>query len=235
MTLAEVMQSLEEMGNENTKKIFTKHGAQEPFFGVKVQDLKKLQKKIKKDHELSIELFNTGNADAMYLAGLIADESKMTKRTLDDWAKKASWYMISEYTVPWIAADCGLGWEAGLKWIDSKTDKIASAGWAALSSHLSVCANENIKTSEVDKLLDRIIKSLHDSPNRVRYTMNGFVIAVGSYIPELKEKAQAAAEKIGKVHVDVGGTACKVPDAKSYIQKIADKGYTGKKRKMARC
>ena len=43
--------------------------------------------------------------------------------------------------------------------------------------------------------------------------MNGFVIAVGVYISELTEKALRIAEKVGKVHVDMGGTACKVPSA----------------------
>ncbi len=65
--------------------------------------------------------------------------------------------------------------------------------------------------------------------------MNGFVIAVGTYIASLTNKATAIAEKIGKVEVDMGGTACKVPDAPDYIQKVKDKDRIGKKRKMARC
>jgi len=38
----EVMHALSKFGNEQTKKIFTRHGAREPFFGVKVGDLKTL-------------------------------------------------------------------------------------------------------------------------------------------------------------------------------------------------
>jgi hypothetical protein len=67
------------------------------------------------------------------------------------------------------------------------------------------------------------------------YTMNGFVIAMGSYVKELTDKASKVAATIGKVSVDVGGTACKVPLATAYIKKIKDKGYIGKKRKSARC
>jgi hypothetical protein len=33
----------------------------------------------------------------------------------------------------------------------------------------------------------------------------------------------------------MGETACNVPDAKSYIEKIESMGRIGKKRKMARC
>jgi hypothetical protein len=65
--------------------------------------------------------------------------------------------------------------------------------------------------------------------------MNGFVIAVGAYVPELTELALKTADKIGKVEVDMGGTSCKVPDARAYIEKIQQRGTIGKKRKTAKC
>lgn len=235
MTLKEVMTELEQYGNQATKNVFLKHGAKEPFFGVKVGDMKKIQKKIKTDHPLALELYATGNSDAMYLAGLIADAGQVTKKELNDWVKKASWYMISEYTVPWLAADSPHGEALGLQWIDSKDEMIASAGWSALSSWISVRDNEEINTARYEKLLDRVQKEIHDSANRVRYTMNGFVIAVGSFIPELTAKAKEVAVAIGKVDVEMGGTACKVPPAKIYIEKVESKGRIGNKRKMARC
>ena len=40
--------------------------------------------------------------------------------------------------------------------------------------------------------------------------MNGYVIAAGSFVVELTNKAQEVGEKIGKVNVDMGGTACKI-------------------------
>jgi len=86
MTTTQILKELKSFGNKDTKKVLVKHGAREPFYGVRVQDLKKIMKKIKKDHELSIELFATGNSDAMYLAGLIADEDKITKKDLRRWA-----------------------------------------------------------------------------------------------------------------------------------------------------
>lgn len=235
MNLTEVMQELEAMGNPNTKKVLSKHGASEPFFGVKVGDLKKLVKKIKKDHELSLELFETGNSDAKYLAGLIADENKITKETLHQWVARADWYMLSEYTVAWIAADSPHGWEIGLEWLESENEMIATAGWSALSNVVSVKPDEELDTQKIYELLERVEKTLHDAPNRVRYVMNGFVISVGSYVSELTERALEVAAQLGKVHVEMGGTACKVPDAVPYIQKIQHMGRIGKKRKQARC
>ena len=235
MTKDEVMLELLKFGNEQTKKIFTRHGAREPFYGVKVGDLKTLVKKIKTDHKLALELFSTGNSDAMYLAGLIADENLVTREELQDWVKNAYWYMLSEYTVPWLAAESQYGWELALEWIDSTEEGIASSGWSTLSNMVSFRPDEELDHDKLSALLDRVARDIHQDQNRVRYTMNGFVIAIGSYVEALTKKANEVGTSIGKVHVDVGGTACKVPLATEYIKKIEDKGNTGKKRKAARC
>jgi 3-methyladenine DNA glycosylase AlkD len=235
MTKEDVLQSLENFGNPNTKKILAKHGAREPFFGVKVGDLKKLVKKIKKDHELSLELFDTGNSDAMYLAGLIADEDKITKAQLQTWIKKAYWYMLSEYTVPWITAESKYGWALAREWIESDEEMIANAGWSTLSNIISITPDEDIPVQDIEQYLRRVESEIQNAPNRVRYTMNGFVIAVGSYIESLTDTAMQVAESIGKVSVEMGGTSCKVPLATAYIKKVMDMGRIGKKRKMARC
>ena len=235
MTTAEIMQQLEAMGNESTKKTLMKHGAKEPFFGVKVADLKKIVKKVRKNHDLALELYDTGNSDAMYLAGLIADEKQMTKELLTDWADKAYWHMISEYTVPWVAAESDHGWELALEWIESDQERLAAAGWATLSSLVGYKADDELDLGKINALLDHVGENVHKAENRVRYTMNGFVIAVGAGIPELTEKATEIAKKIGKVSVDMNGTACKVPLATTYIQKVIDRGSVGKKRKTTRC
>ncbi len=235
MTKDEVMKALESYGNPSTVKIFQKHGLRGDAFGVKVADLKILQKKIKKDHQLSLDLYDTKNGDAMYLAGLIADENMMTKKDLKKWAKHSEWQMISEYTVPWIASESHHGMDLALEWIESSEEKISSCGWSTLSSLASIKNDEELNLAEYDKLLQRVEKEIHSAPNRTRYAMNGFVIAVGSYIESLSAKARKVATAIGKVEVFTGETACKVPFAPDYIQKVVDKGRLGKKRKQARC
>lgn len=235
MTKDQVMSELKKKGSESIKKIFLNHGANEPMYGVKVADLKVIQKKVKKDHELAMGLFATGNYDAMYLAGLIADESKMSKHDIQQWAEKSHSSGISEYTVAWVAAESNYGWELGMKWIDSPKERIASAGWNTLSGVIAMKPDNELDIAMIKKLLQRIIKEIHSAPNRVRYTMNGFVIGVGSYIKELTKEAVDTAKKIGDVYVDMGGTACKVPAATDYIKKLEAKGYIGKKKKTVKC
>ncbi len=233
MDVSEVLKELESYGDERTRNTHMKHGAKEPLFGVKVADLKKILKKTKKDHKLSLALFETGNSDAMYLAGLMADEKQISKDDLNQWVKAAYWYYLSEYTVPWVAAESPYGFELGLEWIRSNEENIASSGWSTLSNYASI--NHALDLGTYASLLDEVAEKIPDAQNRVRYTMNAFVIAIGCYIPELTQKAKETAEKIGKVKVFMGDTSCKVPLALDYIKKVEGLNRIGKKRKMARC
>lgn len=231
----EIMNQLAMLGSEQTRKTFKNHGAVEPFYGVKVGDMKPILRKYRNDHELALELYKTGNSDAMYLAGLMSKPALMTPEVLDEWVRNASWYMISEYTVAWNAAESPYKFEMARKWIESDDEMTADAGWAAWGCILALTSDDQLDQEEISNLLDRVEREVHSAPNRVRYVMNGFVIAVGSYYPPLAEKAMEMGRRIGKVKVNVGNTDCKVPYPPDYIQKVWDKGLLGKKRKEVRC
>jgi 3-methyladenine DNA glycosylase AlkD len=235
MTADEIVKQLKPLGRDTYKKVLLNHGVKEPIFGVKIEDLKKIQKRVKKDYQLALDLYDTGIYDAMYLAGLIADDPKMTKKDLRQWIKKATCDSLSEYTVPWVAAESNHGRELALEWISSKQESVAAAGWATLSNLVAITDDANLDLAELKQLLQRVQKTIHQQPNRVRYVMNSFVISVGSYVQGLTELALQTAARIGPVSVDMGGTACKVPLASDYIQKVQKRGAIGKKRKTVKC
>ncbi len=235
MTVQVIMAELKSKGSESIKKILLKHGVREPFFGVKVEHLKVIQKKIKKDYQLAKDLYATGNADAMYLAGLITDDKKMTTADLQTWVRQAVSNNISEYTVPWVAAESDHGFNLALIWIDAAEEHIAAAGWSTLSMLVSLKDDSDLDISALKSLMTRVVRNIATAKNRVRHTMNGFIIATGTYVTALTEDAMTAAKKIGVVTVDMNGTACKVPDAVAYILKSKARGVLGKKKKTVKC
>lgn len=235
MTAQQILSEIEPLGTEGYRRIMRNHGVTGPLFGVKIEELKKYEKAIKKDYQLALDLFDTGVYDAIYLAGLIADESKMTKDDLRGWLDKATSDVVAEFAVAWVAADGPHGWELGREWIESKDEKTAVAGWGTLSSVVAVKKDDTLDIPALKSLLERVKTTIHAEPDRVRYKMNGFVIALGSYVSELTDEALRAADEIGIVKVNMGNTACKVPFAPDYINKVATMGRIGKKRKSARC
>jgi 3-methyladenine DNA glycosylase AlkD len=235
MTASEIVAQLEPLGTDGYKRVLLNHGVQEPCFGVKIEELKKYQKQVKKDYRLALDLYDTGIYDAMYLAGLIADEARMTREDLNRWLEAANCAALREFTVAWVAAESPHGWELALEWIDSPDENAALAGWATLSSLVSIRSDAELDVDQLARLLERVQTTVHQQPDRVRYVMNGFVIAAGSYVAALTELALQAAAQIGPVAVDMGGTACKVPSAGDYIRKVQQRGAIGKKRKTAKC
>ncbi|MDX2038273.1 MAG: DNA alkylation repair protein [Isosphaeraceae bacterium] len=236
MTATDILEELKSLGSDSIKKVLMNHGACEPLFGVKIEELQKIRKRIKKDYRLALDLFDTGNYDAMYLAGLIADDARMSVDDLQRWVERANCHGIAEYTVAWVASEGAHGPEVARRWIDDPSETIAAAGWSTWSSLVTTTPDDRLEIAELERLLERVRTKIHDAPNRVRYTMNGFVIAVGSYVAPLVDRAAAVAEAVGTVTVFMGKTACKVPFAPEYLRKVHDKnGGVAKKRKTAKC
>jgi hypothetical protein len=237
LTVASTIAELKKKGSDKTRRIYAKHGMDpERVYGVSVADLKVIAKSARGQQALACELLSTGNMDAMYLGGMIADGSALTAADLNKWADSAAGLqMISEYTIPWLAVEHPQARTLALRWIDSDKGHIAAAGWCTYSGLLATQPDSALDLAEIQGLLDRVVKEVVAVPNRVRYCMNNFVIAVGGYVAPMLKQAKAAARKIGAVKVDVGDTACKVPQATAYIEKIESMGRVGKKRKTMRC
>jgi len=234
-TVSDVMAELEKKGSEKTRATYARHGIAGDVYGVSVADLKVIAKKIKGNQALACELYETRNYDAMYLAGIVADGSQMSKKQIEAWAKGATWGMMSEYTVPWVATESQHARELANKWIDSKQESLATSGWCTWGGIVATRPDEELDLEEINVLLNRVVKQIDAAPDRVRYCMNGFVISVGTYVKPLLKAAKSAAKKIGTVSVDMGDTACKVPLATAYIDKVEKMGRVGKKRKTMKC
>jgi DNA alkylation repair enzyme len=232
-----IMDTLKSKGRENTRAIYAKHGLPaDRTFGVSIADLKTIAKTIKRQQALALDLYATGNVDAMYLAGIVADGAQMTSEQLRSWAVGAEgMQMISEYTVPWVTTENPEGRRLAMEWIKSQKEHLPTCGWCTYSGLVSMRPDDALDLTEIEGLLEFVAEKIDGAQNRVRHTMNGFVIAVGSYVKPLNAKAKAAARKLGAVKVDMGDTACKVPLASGYIEKVEAMGRVGQKKKTIRC
>src|SRR5712672_4315619 len=167
MTAQEILTEIKPLGRDSYRNILFNHGIPEPCYGVKIEELKKIQKRIKMDYQLALDLYETGVYDAMYLAGLIADDAHMTKKDLQSWVKKAGPALASS-TVAWVAAGSRYGRELALEWIASDKELVAGAGWSTLSSLVAIKDDAELDQSELKQLLQHVQQSIHQAPNEVR-------------------------------------------------------------------
>lgn len=235
MDFETVMQELEALGKERTKKIYISNGAHEPLFGVATGAMKPLAKKIKINQPLAEELYATGNYDAMYFAGIIADPKAMTESDYDRWMDGAYFYMLSDYVVAVTLSESDIAQEVADKWIDSGDELRMSAGWSCYCWLLGNRKDDEFSESKISQMLDTVRTSIHDAPERTKASMNNFLYTTGiSYVP-LSEKAVETANEVGIVEVKREKKKSSFLNAYESIQKDLDKGRLGFKRKYVRC
>jgi 3-methyladenine DNA glycosylase AlkD len=230
-----VMQELEALSNERLKKMYIGNGAQEPLFGVATGKMKPIAKKIKINQPLAEQLYATGNYDAMYFAGIIADPMAMTEADFDRWMDGAYFYMLSDYVVAVTLAEADIAQDVADKWIASGEELRMSAGWSCYCWLLGNRPDSEFSTSKLASMLEQMENSIHDSPERTKSAMNNFMYTVAiSYLP-LHEKAVETAKAVGPVEMKRGKKKSSILQASVNIQKEMDRGKLGFKRKYVRC
>jgi 3-methyladenine DNA glycosylase AlkD len=233
MTLNEVMKELESLGSEQTRKIYRNHGADIAQFGVSIAHLKKIAKKLKGNHKVGIELLHSQNVDAIYLSQFVVDEKRVSIDDLEAVIECTNYYMLLDNVVATLMArNQDLVKEFLYEYLDSENDRKKQVGYSAYSMILGSYEDDEIDYNHVKSTIEYVRNNIHESENRVRYSMNNFLIAAGAANKDITSLSKEAAKEIGKVKVFMGKTSCKVPDAFSYITKIEDRGTIGKKRKL---
>ncbi|EMI9089312.1 DNA alkylation repair protein [Bacillus cereus] len=220
MLLEEVMQQLEEYGTEQNRKTYKNHGAKEPLFGVSFANLKLLKKKIKKDHDLAAELWETKNMDAMTLATYILDPKKITTEQLNSWVQDVDYYCLMDVLMTSICTS-PIAIERMEEWTKSNDEWTGRAGWSLLAN--IAIKNKALHDDFFSPYLEEIKENIHTEKNRKKEAMNSALIAIGIRNEDLERKAIEIAREIGKVQVDHGATSCKTPDAELYIKKARER------------
>lgn len=235
MDFETVMLELKALGNERMKKIYLSNGAQEPLLGVATGAMKPIAKSIKMDQALADELYATGNYDAMYFAGIIADPKNMLVEDFERWMETAYFYMISDYVVAVTLSESDLAQEIADKWIASGEELKMSAGWSCYCWLLGNRKDEEISESKISNMLATVKNTIQNSPERTKSAMNNFLSTVGiSYLP-LHEEAMKISAEIGIVELKKVNKKSTFLNAFENIKKAKERERIGFKRKFVRC
>lgn len=220
METREVLAELKALGTAQNRKVYPRHGVKPPLYGVSYADLGKLKKKVKVDHGLAAELWASGIHDARVLATMVADPAQATAKQLSAWIRDCDNYVVTD-AVSGLAARSPAARKLMERWTAARGEWVGAAGWNIVAQ--LAMRDDGLTDAELESLLATIEARIHGSANRVRYSMNNALIAIGIRNPGLEKKAIAAAERIGKVEVDHGETGCKTPDAVPYIRRAVER------------
>lgn len=221
MDLATAVARLEAAGTEQNRRIYRRHGAREPLYGVSFAVLDKLVKEAGRDQALADGLWATGNYDCRILACKVADPAVATEAALDAWLAEIDVYVLVDVFVGALASRVSGVRERADRWAASDRDWTAQAGWD-LYAQLAL-RDPDLDDARCRALLERIEAGIAGAGNRTRHAMNGCLIAIGVRNEALRAAAEAASERIGVVVVDHGATGCVTPAAVPYMARTWDR------------
>lgn len=217
MSLDEVMAALQAAGTAQNVKIYRRHGATGPLFGVSFAVMGKLARQLGRDHGLATALWETGNGDAMHLATMIADPAAMTDAEADRWLLGVRDYGAAG-ALSGVVGRSPVGRSRAEAWMRPAAEFTRTTGYDTLSVMLKLDAP--LDAAWLTQVIATIEAEIGGSANRARHAMNQTLIAMGGYRAELRERVYAAAARIGRVEVDHGETGCVTPEIVPYIERM---------------
>lgn len=193
MAVKEILAQLESLGDDARRAHNAKAGAPDNQFGVKLGDIRAMAKKIKTDHGLALELWDTGNVEAQLLATLIIKPKSLTADELDTLTRSVTCSQVADWLNSYVVAEHPDKETLRQKWMKAKDRWAARAGWNFTASRV----NKGLDGLDLTALLDRIEKEMPKAAPEVQWTMNNTLGAIGIHHPEHRERAVAIGEKIG--------------------------------------
>lgn len=217
LTYDAAMAALAASGSEQTRTTYLRHGASEPLFGVKFGDLRPLARRIGTDQALADQLWASGNADARLLACMVADPTFVSEDGLDAWLEDIDSYFLVDTFVSSLASRVPGRRERAERWIGSRRDRTAQAGWDLMN--LVALSDEEVPSGYFEAQLDTIAERMEQYGNWTRRSASNAITGIGLRSDELEAAARRTASALGHVEFDPGQTACVMPDPIEYLEK----------------
>lgn len=217
MDFAAAMKALERAGTPQNRKVFPRHGAREPMFGVPYADLERLAKSVGRDSALAEALWRTGVHDARVLSSMVDDPAAVSATRLEARVRDVDRPVAMALATCLVAASPHAVALAS-SWSRDAAEGVAATGWTVVSA--IAMRDRTLPEAWFEERLRAIEHGIRGAPNRVKEAMNGALCAIGGRSDALEKAALAATKRIGRVEVDHGDTDCKTPDAATYIPKV---------------
>lgn len=199
MNLKETLAKLESLGDEKRRAWNIKNGAGKlKQFGVAMGDLRTLAKKIKTNHELALQLWNTGNIDAQLLGILLMKPKSLSAADVAKMVREAKYAWVADWFNAYIVKEQPPADKEKLriKWMKDKDGWAARAGWNLTASRINKGGKE-AEELDLPALLDRIAKEMPKAKPETQWTMNNTLMAIGIHHAAHRKRAIAIGEKIG--------------------------------------
>ena len=194
MSLGDVLTQLEAWGDEKARANYAKRGAGVNQFGVGIVKLHGLAKKLKRNHQLAMELWNTGNTDAMILATMIMDATELSIQEIKDMIKPITYSKLIDEFVYNVIIETTFAAKLAEEWMNTSEEFVGRAGWNIMIANI---LDGKTVSADFDAILKKIQDEMKSAPQYKQESMNRCLCEIGIHFPEFTEKCIEIGERVG--------------------------------------
>ena len=197
MSLRDVLTQLEAWGDEKARANYTIRGAGANQYGVGLVKLRGLAKKLKRNHQLAMELWNTGNIDAMILATMIMDATDVSIQEIKDMIKPITYYRLIDEFAYNVIMETTFAAKLAEEWMNLSEEFVGRAGWNILIASI---LDDKTVSVDYDTILKKIEDEMKLAPPYKQESINRCLCEIGINFPEFTEKCIEIGERVGRLN-----------------------------------
>lgn len=220
MLLEETLEKLQTLGSDKLKEQNKKRGAGDNQYGVKMGDIRKIADKLRKNHALALQLWDTGNIEARSVAILIVKPTELSAEELEQWVRSETYTWVADWLYSYVIKEYPEKDRFREKWMNSDDKMCARAGWSLMAGRVA----REPEGIDLNALLDRLEKEMPFAPPEVQWTMNNTLANIGIHHPDFRERALAIGEKLGIYRDYPVSKGCTSPFAPIWIREMVGRG-----------
>jgi 3-methyladenine DNA glycosylase AlkD len=146
-------------------------------YGVAKPKMDELARRIGKDHELALELWNTEVHDARILAGMIDEPERVTAAQMNRWVRNFDNWDVCDGTCCHLFVFAAPAWDRAREWTKHSAEFEKRAGFA-LFAYLAY-RDKTATDAQYKKVLPILLREAHDDRNFVRKAVNWALRNIG--------------------------------------------------------
>jgi 3-methyladenine DNA glycosylase AlkD len=197
-SVKDVLDKLRSKARPEQLKGMAKYGIKvEQRLGVSVPDMRKLAREIGRDHNLALDLWRTGIAEARIVAALVGEPDKLTEEQMEDWVKGINSWDVCDQVCMNLFEKNQLAWKKIVDWSEREEEFVKRTAFSLIA-----CLAWHDKKASDEKfieLLPVIIRESTDERNFVKKAVNWALRNIGKRNLNLNGAAINAAKEIQRL------------------------------------
>jgi len=219
-TVGEVMAELAALEDPKMRAVNERHGDDH---GVNLTKLRGVAKSLKTQHDLAGQLWDTGDTAARLVALLICRPKQYSAPQLDAMLRSARIPKVHDWLVNYVVKNNAHVEELRTAWFDDPDPVVASAGWALTSDRVA----KSPEGLDLTDLLDLVEAHMKSAPDRLQWSMNECLAAIGINHPEHRARAIDIGERLEVLKDYPTPPNCTSPFAPIWITEIVRRRTAG--------